>query len=136
LQYPLHIEESILMFVHLDALLYFLAKWHRRVYNTRQFIWKTPTRAPRREFSMQNTAAALSEDTRALSSVETAKPKSNGAGLCRTTVALPLALNENWEAFALKSGVPKNEVLVVALKQYLTSQGLQPDLRPRLEVSY
>jgi hypothetical protein len=63
-------------------------------------------------------------------------PEVNGVGVCRTTAVFPLALNENWEAFALKAGVPKNEVLITALKEYLTSQGLQPDRRPRLEVSY
>lgn len=60
----------------------------------------------------------------------------NGAGVCRTTAVFPLALNENWEAFALKTGVAKNEVLITALKLYLEGQGLQPDRRPRLEVSY
>jgi len=64
------------------------------------------------------------------------KPEVNSTGVCRTTAVFPLALNENWEAFALKTGVPKNEVLITALKQYLTHQGLQPDRRPRLEVTY
>jgi hypothetical protein len=63
-------------------------------------------------------------------------PAFNGSGVCRTTAVFPLALNENWEAFALKSGVPKNEVLIAALRQYLINEGLQPDRRPRLEVSY
>jgi hypothetical protein len=64
------------------------------------------------------------------------KPEIASTGVCRTTAVFPLALNENWEAFALKTGVAKNEVLITALKQYLTRQGLQPDRRPRLEVTY
>lgn len=55
---------------------------------------------------------------------------------CRTTAVFPLTLNENWEAFALKEGVSKNDVLITALREYLKQHGLDPSRHPKLKVTY
>jgi|GEM_PF-6040372 len=54
----------------------------------------------------------------------------------RTTAVFPSALNANWEAFALKAGRAKNDVLIEALTKYLKQAGMQPDKYPSLKVSY
>lgn len=48
----------------------------------------------------------------------------------------PPVLNLNWEAYALKEGIQKNEVLVRALRAYLQAEGYQPDRVPTFAVSY
>lgn len=83
-------------------------------------------------------AALAKEKAESVTPPEDAVPDKRDQNVvsCRTTVVFPLPLNENWEAFSLKMGRPKNEILIVALKEYLARHGLQPDRRPRLEVSY
>lgn len=58
------------------------------------------------------------------------------SNFARTTAVFPIALNENWEAYALTKGVAKNEVLVIALTKFLEDAGFQPSKRPKLQVSY
>jgi hypothetical protein len=77
-----------------------------------------------------------SSDGKASARTTSAQPANHG-GMARTTAVLPTALNENWEVCALRQGVPKNEVLVKALSEYLSRQGLQPDKRPKtIEIIY
>jgi transposase len=55
----------------------------------------------------------------------------------RTTVCLPIALKENWDACALQRGQKPQEVLIEALTRFLKEAGLQPDKRPKtIRVSY
>ena len=55
----------------------------------------------------------------------------------RTTIVLPEPLDQNLELYALKSGIPKGEVIKRVLSQHLIQQGLQPDRTPRtIEVAY
>jgi hypothetical protein len=64
-------------------------------------------------------------------------PADANSGTARTTAILPTALNENWEAYALREGLAKNQVLVQALSEFLREKGLQPDRRPRtIEIIY
>jgi hypothetical protein len=60
----------------------------------------------------------------------------NGRDLCRTTAVFPTVLNINWELYALQKGLPKNEVLIVALREYLIAQGFEPDKMPKFDVSW
>lgn len=55
----------------------------------------------------------------------------------RTTVVMPVELDENWEVYALMVSKPKMVVIQEVLFEFLKSKGLQPDKRPRkIEVSY
>ncbi len=59
------------------------------------------------------------------------------ANSARTTVVLPVALDENLEVYSLKVGVPKGEIIKQLIANHLVTQGLQPDRRPRsIEVTY
>lgn len=64
-------------------------------------------------------------------------PVTGGRGQTkRTTLVLPESLDENLEVYALQAGLPKGEVIKKVLTQFLSEKGLQPDKRPRLQVSY
>ena len=55
----------------------------------------------------------------------------------RTTIVLPVALDDNLEIYAIQSGLKKNDVIKRALTDFLTQQGLQPHRRPKdIKVSY
>jgi hypothetical protein len=60
----------------------------------------------------------------------------SGSKVARTTAVVPEPLNQNWEAYSLTRGVSKNEVLVTALSAFLASEGMEPDKKPKLKVSY
>ncbi len=72
------------------------------------------------------------------------KAKMNGAAgteadvrSARTTIVLPIALDENLEVYALKTGTPKGEAIKAAISKFLIAQGLQPDKRPKsVQVTY
>jgi hypothetical protein len=49
----------------------------------------------------------------------------------RTTLVLPETLDQNLELFAVKTGLPKGEIIKKVLSDFLTTQGLQPDKRPK-----
>lgn len=67
----------------------------------------------------------------------TANGHGNGdASNCRTTAVFPIVLNQNWELYALKKRLQKNEVLIRALKFYLEAEGFEPDKIPKFEVTY
>ncbi len=62
---------------------------------------------------------------------------SSGAMLTRTTIMYPVALDENLEVYAIRVGRNKGEIIKQVLSDFLRSQGLQPDKRPkRIDVSY
>ena len=55
----------------------------------------------------------------------------------RTTVVLPVALDQNLELFAVKTGVSKGDVIKRVLTEYLTKQGFQPDKSPKsISIAY
>ncbi|HEX8139019.1 MAG TPA: hypothetical protein VF544_15735 [Pyrinomonadaceae bacterium] len=54
----------------------------------------------------------------------------------RTTIVLPIALDENLAIYAMQERLTKNEIIKTAMSEYLKNKGLQPDRRPKLEVSY
>jgi hypothetical protein len=55
----------------------------------------------------------------------------------RTTLVLPITVDQNLELFAVKMGLPKGEIIKRVLVEYLIKQGLQPDKRPRsINVAY
>jgi hypothetical protein len=59
------------------------------------------------------------------------------AATTRTTLVLPLALDQNLELFAVQKGLPKGEIIKRVLAEYLKKEGLQPDKRPRtISVAY
>jgi hypothetical protein len=82
---------------------------------------RAPARSGERERTQESDSARESS----------AQPATTNSSVARTTAILPAALNENWEVCALQEGVPKNEVLVRALREYLIGKGLQPDKRPK-----
>lgn len=56
--------------------------------------------------------------------------------IARTTIVLPASLDQNLQVLSLKVGCTKNEVIKAAVRAYLLSQGLQPDQKPKINVSY
>ncbi len=55
----------------------------------------------------------------------------------RTTLVLPVTLDQNLELFAVKTGVPKGEIIKRVLSEFLIRQGLQPDKRPKsINIAY
>lgn len=64
---------------------------------------------------------------------------SNGATSspnARTTIVLPLSVDENLEAYALRSGIAKGEIIKRVIVDFLIREGMQPDRRPKVEISY
>jgi len=60
-----------------------------------------------------------------------------GPSTTRTTLVLPLALDQNLELFSVKCGISKGEVIKKALADYLTRHGFQPMKRPKsISVGY
>ncbi|MGH9828185.1 MAG: hypothetical protein ACREDR_33595 [Blastocatellia bacterium] len=57
-------------------------------------------------------------------------------GTARTTLVLPLTLDQNLEGYALTVGVPKGELIKRVLTEYLKEKGLQPHKRPKVAISY
>jgi len=59
------------------------------------------------------------------------------ASTTRTTLVLPVTLDQNLEIFAVRSGLSKGEVIKRVLTAFLTKEGLQPDKRPKsISVAY
>jgi hypothetical protein len=55
----------------------------------------------------------------------------------RTTLVLPVTLDQNLELFAVKTGLPKGEVIKRVLIDFLIKQGMQPDKRPKsIDIAY
>ncbi len=55
----------------------------------------------------------------------------------RTTLVLPVALDQNLELFSVRCGMSKGEIIKKALTEFLTSQGLQPMRQPKaIRVEY
>lgn len=57
-------------------------------------------------------------------------------GKVRVTLIIPYELDRNIEAYSVKEGLLKTEVVTRALHVYLQSQGLKPDKSPKVSVSY
>ena len=60
----------------------------------------------------------------------------NGMSTTRTTLVLPVALDQNLEIFAVRSGMAKGEVIKKVLIDFLTKEGFQPDKRPKISIAY
>ncbi len=55
----------------------------------------------------------------------------------RTTIVLPLALDQNLELYAVRVGASKNDVIKKVLADFLVQQGMQPFKTPKsVEVTY
>jgi hypothetical protein len=68
--------------------------------------------------------------------LDTRNTTNGGAKVARTTAVVPEPLNQNWEAYAVTRGIPKNDVLVTALSTFLESEGMNPHKKPKLQISY
>jgi hypothetical protein len=72
-------------------------------------------------------------------SAETLDSATSGSAVetTRTTLVLPVALDQNLELYAVQEGLPKSEVIKRVLADYLAKKGFQPDRRPKsITVSY
>ena len=56
--------------------------------------------------------------------------------VARTTLVLPITLDQNLEGYALQCGKAKNELIKTAVTEYLASKGLDPARKPKFEISY
>lgn len=54
----------------------------------------------------------------------------------RVTLVIPYELDRNVEAFSLKEGRLKTDVVTAALREYLRANGLQPEKSPKVSLSY
>jgi hypothetical protein len=54
----------------------------------------------------------------------------------RVTLVIPDVLDRNIEAYSLREGLLKNQVVAAALEKYLREKGLQPDKPPKVSLSY
>ena len=54
----------------------------------------------------------------------------------RVTLVIPDVLDRNIEAYSLREGLLKNQVIAAALEKYLREKGLQPDRPPKVSLSY
>ncbi len=50
----------------------------------------------------------------------------------RTTLVAPRSVGDNLALLALRKGVTKNQLILLAVRRLLESEGLQPDKRPRI----
>ena len=86
---------------------------------------------------MANTRRTVSGRTRDTNVAVSVSPSANGIGqVRRTTLVLPESLDENLEAYALRSGITKSQVIKRLLREFLIENGLQPDKKPRVQISY
>lgn len=57
--------------------------------------------------------------------------------MVRTTIVIPLTLDQNLEAIRLKKGgISKNDLIKTALATLVESEGLKPDRHPVVQISY
>lgn len=54
----------------------------------------------------------------------------------RLTIIFPVVLDQNLEAYALMKKRGKGEIIKEALIKFLKEEGLQPDKKPNVKVSY
>ncbi len=58
------------------------------------------------------------------------------SGKTRVTLVIPDVLDRNIEAYSLREGLLKNQVVTAALEKFLRDHGLQPDKPPKVSLSY
>ena len=54
----------------------------------------------------------------------------------RVTLVIPDVLDKNIEAYSVKAGLLKTEVVTKAITKFLRERGLQPDKPPKVSLSY
>jgi hypothetical protein len=54
----------------------------------------------------------------------------------RTTIVIPATLDQNLEVLRIKKGLTKNELIAMALSDFIRANNLVPDKTPSISVSY
>lgn len=66
---------------------------------------------------------------------ETDSRPSNPATI-RTTIVIPATLDQNLEVLRIQKKLTKNELIAIALSNFIRDNRLEPDKTPRISVSY